>query len=56
MGQQQPKGLKKPPAEKWQPPVAPDIGKKKRKRGPDTATRLPKIFPARACLLRQYRL
>ncbi|CCW61839.1 unnamed protein product [Phytomonas sp. EM1] len=55
MGQQQPKGQKKQP-EKWEPPVAPQIGKRKKKAGPDAATRLPKIHPARACLLRQYRL
>lgn len=36
--------------------MAPEIGKKKRKRGPDLATRLPKVYPGRACLLRQLRL
>lgn len=56
MGQQPHKDAKRQQAEKWEPPVAPDIGKKKKKRGPDAATRIPKIFPARVCLLRQYRL
>lgn len=46
----------KPKPEKWEPPVAPEIGKKKRNRGPDPATRLPKVYPGRACLLRQLRL
>ncbi|CAD2219623.1 26S proteasome regulatory subunit T2 [Angomonas deanei] len=56
MGQQQQKGKKAPPPEKWEPPVAPEIGKRKKKKGPDAATRIPKVYPVRACLLRQYRL
>nr|AAF91244.1 proteasome regulatory ATPase subunit 2 [Trypanosoma brucei] len=42
--------------EKWEPPVATDIGKKKKRHGPDAAAKLPKIYPSRACLLKQLRL
>lgn len=56
MGQAQQKGQTQKPPEKWEPPVAPEIGKKKKKRGPDAATRVPKVLPTRPCLLRQYRL
>ncbi|ORC86085.1 proteasome regulatory ATPase subunit 2 [Trypanosoma theileri] len=55
MGQQSAKELKRP-QEKWEPPVASDIGKKKKRHGPDTAAKLPKIYPAKACLLKQLRL
>ncbi|KAG8342246.1 putative ATPase family protein [Trypanosoma vivax] len=43
-------------SEKWEPPVATNIGKKKRRHGPDAATKLPKIYPTKVCLLRQLRL
>eukprot|EP00796_Vickermania_ingenoplastis_P004264 gene4264-3083_t len=55
MGQanQKPKQTKPP---KWEPPVAPALKKKKRRHGPDPSARLPKVYPGRACLLRQLRL
>lgn len=59
MGQNQTGGqkqTKKPPPEKWEPPAAPTIGKKKKRRGPEAASRLPKVNPAKACMLKQLRL
>ena len=47
---------KKEDAKKWEPPVAPTIGKKKKHRGPEASSRLPKITPAKACMLKQLRL
>jgi 26S proteasome regulatory subunit T2 len=47
-----------PPPEKkrWEPPAATTVGKKKKKRGPETANRLPKVFPNKACKLKLLRL
>jgi 26S proteasome regulatory subunit T2 len=60
MGQNQSGGQKpqgnKPPPEKWEPPSAPTIGKKKKRRGPDAASRIPKVGPTKACMLKQLRL
>jgi 26S proteasome regulatory subunit T2 len=53
-GQGQP-GEKKE-TKRWEPPAAPTIGKKKKKRGPDAANRLPKVLPSRACKLKLLRL
>ncbi|KPA76431.1 putative Proteasome regulatory ATPase subunit 2 [Leptomonas pyrrhocoris] len=56
MGQNVPKNSAGNKPDKWEPPVAPEIGKRKKKRGPDAATRIPKVYPNRACVLRKYRL
>ncbi|RNE97107.1 putative proteasome regulatory ATPase subunit 2 [Trypanosoma conorhini] len=55
MGQPLPTDAKRQ-QQKWQPPVASDIGKKKKRHGPDSAAKLPKIYPLKACLLKQLRL
>ena len=47
---------KKPEEKRWEPPAATSIGKKKKKRGPEGATRVPKILPNKACKLKQLRL
>ena len=57
----QPQSQQKPPpkksqTEKWEPPAAPTIGKKKKKKGPEASSRLPRVNPAKACMLRQLRL
>eukprot|EP00754_Rhynchopus_humris_P028809 Rhum_TRINITY_DN15181_c10_g1::Rhum_TRINITY_DN15181_c10_g1_i1::g.143383::m.143383/K03062/PSMC1, RPT2; 26S proteasome regulatory subunit T2 len=41
---------------KWEPPPAPTVGKKKKKRGPETAHRIPTVKPLTKCKLRQLRL
>ncbi|KAJ9464253.1 26S protease regulatory subunit 4-like protein [Diplonema papillatum] len=46
----------KKPEKKWEPPPAPSIGKKRRKRGPDVAHRMPTVKPLTKCKLRQLRL
>eukprot|EP00758_Cryptobia_borreli_P002815 Tbor_TRINITY_DN3310_c0_g1::TRINITY_DN3310_c0_g1_i1::g.23501::m.23501/K03062/PSMC1, RPT2; 26S proteasome regulatory subunit T2 len=60
MGQSQSGNQQKPPnsqgEKKWEPPVAPTIGKKKKRRGPEVATRMPKILPSKSCMLKQLRL
>ncbi|RKP14496.1 ATP-dependent 26S proteasome regulatory subunit [Piptocephalis cylindrospora] len=37
---------------KWEPPVPTQIGRKKRRGGPDTAAKLPAIFPTTRCRLK----
>lgn len=46
---------KKPEKKKWEPPVPTRVGKKKRK-GPDAATRLPPVFPTTRCKLKLLKL
>ena len=46
------KEKKKP---KWEPPVPTRVGKKKR-RGPDAATRLPPVFPTTRCKLKMLKM
>eukprot|EP01065_Artemidia_motanka_P025529 TRINITY_DN30521_c0_g1_i1.p1 TRINITY_DN30521_c0_g1~~TRINITY_DN30521_c0_g1_i1.p1 ORF type:complete len:440 (+),score=167.34 TRINITY_DN30521_c0_g1_i1:68-1387(+) len=41
---------------KWEPPPAPTVGRRKRKRGPQAAQRLPQVRPVLKCKLRQLRL
>jgi len=48
--------MSNPNDKKWEPPVAPTIGKKKKRKGPEAATKLPRITPTKACLLKQLRL
>ncbi|KAI8825608.1 P-loop containing nucleoside triphosphate hydrolase protein [Fimicolochytrium jonesii] len=42
---------KKPEKKKWEPPIPTRVGKKKRK-GPDAATKLPNVFPTTRCKLK----
>ncbi|GMK58005.1 hypothetical protein CspeluHIS016_0500370 [Cutaneotrichosporon spelunceum] len=42
-------------APKWEPPVPTRVGKKK-KRGPDAATRLPPVFPTTRCKLKMLKM
>ncbi|KAJ1981087.1 ATPase of 26S proteasome regulatory subunit 4 [Dimargaris cristalligena] len=37
---------------KWEPPIPTDIGKKKKKKGPDSAAKLPQVFPTTRCGLK----
>ena len=41
---------------KWEPPAAPTVGKKKKKRTQAAISRLPKVYPAKACRLKALRL
>src|SRR4051794_21773656 len=50
------KDKEKPEKKKWEPPVAPRIGKKKIKRGPSGAFKLPNVVPVSKCKLRLSRL
>lgn len=59
MGNQQsgmggPGGGKKDKKEKkkWEPPVAPTIGKKKRRKGPAAVHKLPQVYPTTRCKLK----
>ncbi|KAI8388484.1 26S proteasome subunit P45 [Radiomyces spectabilis] len=40
---------------KWEPPVPTRVGKKK-KRGPDTSTKLPQVFPTSRCRLKMLKM
>ncbi|CCM00111.1 uncharacterized protein FIBRA_02138 [Fibroporia radiculosa] len=54
-GQQQEDGDKKNPQEqkkKWEPPLPTRVGKKKKKKGPDSASKLPAVHPTTRCRLR----
>ncbi|CAK9783766.1 putative 26S proteasome regulatory subunit 4 [Cutaneotrichosporon oleaginosum] len=46
---------KKAAPPKWEPPVPTRVGKKKR-RGPDAATRLPPVFPTTRCKLKMLKM
>ncbi|TXT04909.1 hypothetical protein VHUM_03992 [Vanrija humicola] len=46
---------KKKQAPKWEPPVPTRVGKKKR-RGPDAATRLPAVYPTTRCKLKMLKM
>ncbi|KAI9028514.1 P-loop containing nucleoside triphosphate hydrolase protein [Hyaloraphidium curvatum] len=48
-------GKEKEPKKKWEPPLPTRVGKKK-KRGPDSATRIPQIFPTARCKLRMLKM
>lgn len=37
---------------KWEPPVPTRVGKKKKRRGPDAASKLPAVFPTTRCRLK----
>lgn len=37
---------------KWEPPLPTRVGKKKKKRGPDAASKLPAVYPTTRCRLR----
>jgi len=41
---------------KFEPPVATRVGKKKKKKGPDAASKLPQIFPTTRCRLKHLKL
>jgi 26S proteasome regulatory subunit T2 len=41
---------------KWEPPAAPTVGRKKKKKGPEASSRLPKVYPNKACRLKLLRL
>lgn len=43
-------------APKWVPPIPPRIGKKKKRRGPSTAAKIPTVLPLAKCKLRLSRL
>lgn len=45
------KDKKNPPKKKWEPPVPTRVGKKK-KRGPDAASKLPAVYPTTRCRLK----
>ena len=47
---------KKEEKKKWEPPVATTIGKKKKRKGPEQASRVPKVYPVKQCRLRMLRL
>ncbi|KAI9220812.1 P-loop containing nucleoside triphosphate hydrolase protein [Blastocladiella britannica] len=51
------KGAKKPEEKKkWEPPVATRVGKKKKRKGPDAANKLPPVFPTTRCRLKLLKL
>ncbi|ORZ04526.1 hypothetical protein BCR44DRAFT_1381950, partial [Catenaria anguillulae PL171] len=41
---------------KWEPPVATRVGKKKKKKGPDSINKLPPVFPTTRCRLKLLKL
>ncbi|PVU95745.1 hypothetical protein BB561_001635 [Smittium simulii] len=43
---------KKMESKKWEPPLPTTIGKKKKRRGPDSSTKLPAVFPTTRCNLK----
>ncbi|KAJ1718334.1 ATPase of 26S proteasome regulatory subunit 4, partial [Coemansia biformis] len=47
---------KKPEKKKWEPPVPTTIGRKKNKKGPDGAIKLPKVHPTIRCNLKLLKL
>ena len=49
-------GNRKEEKRKWEPPVPPTIGKKKKRKGIESAARLPRIFPVKVCKLKALRL
>ena len=49
-------GGRKEEKRKWEPPVPPTVGKKKKRKGPESASRLPRIFPVKVCKLKALRL
>lgn len=55
-GNPNPNDKKKDEKTKWEPPVATTLGKKKKKRGPEGSTRIPKFYPVKQCRLRMLRL
>ncbi|KAJ3356685.1 ATPase of 26S proteasome regulatory subunit 4 [Allomyces javanicus] len=46
------KGDKDKDKKKWEPPVATRVGKKKKSKGPDSANKLPPVFPTTRCRLK----
>ncbi|KAG0748743.1 hypothetical protein G6F57_002649 [Rhizopus arrhizus] len=49
------KDKEKDKKKKWEPPVPTRVGKKK-KRGPDTTTKLPQVFPTTRCRLKMLKM
>jgi len=50
---------KEPPKKKWEPPLPTRVGKKKKRKGPSAASKLPPVYPATRCrlkLLKQERI
>lgn len=49
---QQDKDKAKEQKKKWEPPVPTRVGKKKKRRGPDAASKLPPVYPTTRCRLK----
>ncbi|PVU87126.1 hypothetical protein BB559_006202 [Furculomyces boomerangus] len=47
---------KKSEPKKWEPPLPTTIGKRKKRRGPESATKLPPVFPTTRCNLKLLKL